>query len=246
VIKIVIRAAKICLRTLLLGSLLPPAPWAVAQSAQNSPRTLDLSGVYESLPSGRTLPGGYKNVGSPADVQLLPFTSARENNSGQQEEDAFKLCQAVGPFRMMAMEETKIELVPAPGTLVMLFEDISHGNLRTFYLNRRHLKNLKPTLQGDSVAHWERDTLVIDTIGLSEQSWLNDTGAHASEALHLVERIRPLQSGRILEYKVRAEDPKALARPYSYTRYYERLNSEIQEDVCEIDSHWDCGNLCLK
>jgi hypothetical protein len=219
----------------------------VAAHSEQRPATMhDLSGVYQSLSAGTILQGSHENVGSPADVRLQPFASARPNDTGQQEEDALKLCQAVGPFRMMAMERTKIELVPAPGVLVVLFEDISHGNLRTFYLNRLHPQHLKPTLQGDSVAHWDGDALVVDTTGLGDRSWLNDAGARHSNALHLVERIRPLQGGRLLEYKLRAEDPKALARPYTYTRYYEKVDSELQEDVCEIDSHWDCGNLCLK
>ena len=234
------------LATRLLASLLSPVLWIVAQGAQHAPRQLELSGVYESIPAGTILPSGYRNIGSPADVELLPYALGRRSGTGEQEEDAFKLCQAIGPFRMMAMERTKIELVPAPGMLVMLFEDISHGNLRTFYLNRPHPQHPKPTPQGDSIAHWESDTLVIDTTGLSDRSWLNDSGAHFSEALHLTERIRLLRGGAILEYRLRAEDPKALAKPYAYTRYYERLTSEIQEDVCEIDSHWNCGNLCLK
>jgi hypothetical protein len=236
---------SISLVTRLLASLLSPMLCIVAQGAQDAPRQLELSGVYESLPVGTILPSGYRNIGSPANVELLPYALGRRSTE-QQEEDAFKLCQAIGPFRMMAMERTKIELVPAPGMLVMLFEDISHGNLRTFYLNRPHPQHPKPTLQGDSIAHWEGDTFVIDTTGLSDRSWFNDSGAHSSDALHLTERIRPLRGGAILEYKLRAEDPKALAKPYAYTRYYERLTSEIQEDVCEIDSHWDCGNLCLK
>jgi hypothetical protein len=54
-----------------------------------------------------------------------------------------------------------------------------------------------------------------------------------SDALHLVERIRPVLDGKYLEYKVIAEDPKNLTKPAAYTRYYEKLKAEIQENVCE-------------
>jgi hypothetical protein len=79
----------------------------------------------------------------------------------------------------------------------------------------------------------EGDTLIVDTVGFNDSTWLNDNGAPQSDALHLVERIRPILKGKYLEYVVTADDPKVLAKPYSYTRYYEKLKTEIMEDVCE-------------
>lgn len=204
---------------------------AFAQGVSTSPSEHDLTGVYRSVSSERVRPP----------VSRLPKAKAEE-----QEEDAWKLCQAVGPFRMMGMSGLKIELVPMEGALVMLFEDISHGNLRVAHLNRPHRKGVPPSAQGDSVAHWEGDVLVIDTTQLGDRSWLDDQGSRHSDSLHLVERIRPLTGGNTLEYSMRAEDPKSLAEPYTYTRYFERVDSEIQQDVCEIESHWDCGDVCLK
>lgn len=66
-------------------------------------------------------------------------------------------------------------------------------------------------------------------------TWLNDAGAPHSTSLHLVERIRPLQGGRVLEYKVTADDAKTLAKPYSYTRYFERVKDELKEDFCQAE-----------
>ena len=143
------------------------------------------------------------------------------------------MCQPVGPFRMMAAKQTKIELVPVSSMIVMLFEDLSHGMMRTIYLKRGHKPKTEPTWLGDSVGRWEGNTLVVDTIGFNDQTWLNDGGAQHSEALHLVERIRPVLAGQYLEYKVTAVDPKTLAKPYSYTRYYKKLDSEIMDDPCE-------------
>lgn len=123
------------------------------------------------------------------------------------------MCQPVGPFRMMAREQTKIELVPASAMIVMLFEDLSHGVMRTIYLKRGHPAKLEPTWLGDSVGKWEGDTLVVDTTGFNDKTWFNARGAQHSDALHLVERIRPVMGGLYLEYKMAAEDPKALAKP---------------------------------
>ncbi len=91
---------------------------------------------------------------------------------------------------MMAEDRTKIELVPAPGMIVMLFEDLAHGVMRTIYMNRGHLEKIEPLWFGDSVGKWEGETLVVDTTGFNERTWLNEKGAQHSDALHLVERIR--------------------------------------------------------
>ena len=210
------------------------APRIMAQQArQTRPSAVsDLQGVYQSIPDSITLPGGLKNAGSPAAIELLP-EAARQAKSIDLRQDPSKMCQPVGPFRMIAAKETKIELVPVSSMIVMLFEDLSHGMMRTIYLKRGHKPKTEPTWLGDSVGRWEGNTLIVDTIGFNDQTWLNDGGAPHSEALHLVERIRPVLAGQYLEYKVTAVDPKTLAKPYSYTRYYKKLDSEIMDDPCE-------------
>jgi hypothetical protein len=209
------------------------APLMTPQKArQTQPAIPDLQGVYQSIPDGMTLSGGLKNAGSPAAIELLPI-AARQARSIDLRKDPWKACQPVGPFRMMAVNQVKIELVPVSSMIVMLFEDLSHGMMRSIYLKRGHKAETVPTWLGDSVGHWEGKTLVVDTIGFNDQTWLNDEGAQHSEALHLLERIRPVLDDRYLEYKVTAEDPKALARPHSYTRYYKKLDTEIMDDSCE-------------
>ncbi len=202
----------------------------------------DLAGVYQAIPNSRTLPGGLKNSGSPSEIALLP-SAAEQMKTVDPKDDPWRACQPVGQFRMMAREQIKFELMPEPHFLVMLFEDVAHGLLRTVYLKRTHAERstvasapdagpIATTWFGDSVGHWEKDTLVVDTIGFNTRTWLNDAGAQHSEALHLIERIRPILKGKFLEYEMTAEDPMALAKPYTYRRYFEKLNTEIAEDVC--------------
>jgi hypothetical protein len=192
----------------------------------------DLAGVYQAIPDGTTLTGGLRNAGSPANIALVPSTAHADLK-----QDPAKMCQPIGPFRMMARDGARIELAPAPahGMIVMLFEDASRGVMRTIFLNRDHATKAALTWLGDSVGRWDGNTLVVDTTGFNDRTWLNDAGAQHSDTLHLVERIRPILGGQYLEYKVTAEDPKALAKPYTYTRYYEKLKTEIREDVCEDD-----------
>jgi hypothetical protein len=192
----------------------------------------DLQGVYQAIPDRATLPGNRKNVGSPGAIELLP--QARDQaKSVDLKEDPWKMCQPVGPFRMLAEEQTKMELVPVSAKIVMLFEDLSHGMLRTIYLKRGHPQKLEPDWLGDSIGRWENGTLVVDTIGFNDKTWLNEQGAQHSDVLHLVERIRPVLDGQYLEYKVVAEDPKTLVKPYSYTRYYKKLDTEVVDAPCQ-------------
>jgi hypothetical protein len=206
-----------------------PSQTRPGQSTASPP---DLQGVYQSIADNVTLPGGLKNAGSPSAIPLLPG-AAQQAKSVDLKKDPWKLCQPVGPFRMMAAEQVKIELVPVSTLVVMLFEDLSHGMRRSILLKRGHPEKLEPTWLGDSVGRWEGDTLVIDTTGFNDRTWLNGEGAQHSDALHLRERIRPVLAGQYLEYKMTAEDPKTLAKPYSYTRYFKKLDSEIVDDPCE-------------
>jgi hypothetical protein len=208
---------------LLIVMAIPSAP------AQTPP---DLAGVYRVIGSETMLPGGLKNQGSPAGLALQP-SAAQEMKGVDLKQDPAKMCAPVGPFRMMAWEQNKIELVPAHGMIVMLFEDLSHGVMRTIYLNRGHPDKFEANWMGDSVGRWDGNALTVDTIGFNDKTWMNDAGAPHSDALHLVERIRLVLDGKYLEYKVTAEDPKNLNRPATYTRYYEKLKTEIQENVCE-------------
>lgn len=202
--------------------------------ARKAPRP-SVAGIYQSIPNGETLPGGLKNAGGPNEISLTPWAVERMKTADLKEE-AWKLCLPVGPFRMMAADAVTIELVNTPKTIMVLFEDVSHGHLRTIHMNRAHLQQMEPLWMGDSIGRWEQNTLLVDTIGFIDRTWLNERGAPHGDALHLVERIRPLMRGDILEYRVTATDPQALTRPYSYVRYFRKLQTDMMaEDSCEVE-----------
>jgi len=218
--------------------------WVPSMLAQGTSRYTppDLAGVYQSIPNGTTLPGGLKNSGSPAEISLLPKAAAQAKTINLKD-DPIRTCQPIGEFRFMARDGVKIELAPATGLLVMLFENAALGAMRILHLSRDH--HVDPPAEGpepvtdtggiwlgDSIGHWEGDTLLVDTAGFNTRTWLNDAGAQHSDALHLIERIRPVLGGRYLEYKMTAEDPMTLARPYTYTRYFKKLDTEFEDEIC--------------
>ena len=217
---------------------LPTGPGPAAASPPpasgiDAGRLRALSGIYEPVPSGVAVPGGLKATGTPNDVALLPpaQTTARSRDL---QFDPAKHCMVVGPFRMMARDDNRFEMVTTADRVTLMFERIALGNKREIYLARReHSTKGDPTYLGDSIGRLEGDALVVDTTRFNDATWLNDAGAPHSDALHLVERFRPLAGGRYLEYQVTVDDAKTLARPYTYTRYYQRSNTELQEDFCE-------------
>src|SRR5580693_3773292 len=93
------------------------APLILAQQNRGAAGPPDLQGVYQSIPDRTTLPGGLKNAGSPAAISLLP-EAAQQARSIDLKKDPWKMCQPVGPFRMMAKERIKIELVPVSTMIV--------------------------------------------------------------------------------------------------------------------------------
>lgn len=196
-------------------------------------RVRALAGVYEPLAPGTAVPGGGKASGGPSELVLLPAAIATAK-SRDLTFDPAKHCKIVGPFRMMARPDARFELLPTAKRITVLFENTALGNKRELYLGRAaHSPKLAPSYQGDSIARLEGDALVVDTVGFNEFTWLNDAGVPHSEALRLVERIRLLPGGQILEYQVRAEDPKTLAKPQTSTRYFQRSRVPLQEDSCE-------------
>ena len=204
----------------------PTIPLQAADSA----KLRALAGVYEPVPA--PAPAALKPVGTLADLALLPSASdaARQKNL---EFDPARHCMVVGPFRMMARDDARFELLATSNRATLMFENIALGNKREIYLSRAGHTTGEPTYLGDSIARFDGDTLVVDTVGFNDLTWLNDAAAPHSEALHLVERIRPVQAGKYLEYRVTADDAKALAKPYTYTRYFQRTTAELKEDFCE-------------
>lgn len=125
-----------------------------------------------------------------------------------------------------------MQIVQVSGEVIMLFEYDHY--VRHIYTDRReHPKNLEPTWMGDSVGKWEGDTLVVDTVGLSDKSWLDQVGHPHSNALHVVERIRRVDH-ETLQDDLTFDDPKAYTGPWTGRRVFRlRPGWRLMEYICE-------------
>jgi len=124
------------------------------------------------------------------------------------------------------------ELVQTPARLVMIFEDDIPSH-RTVYLDGRpHPKDPNPDWMGHSIGHWEGDTLVIDTIGFNDKTWLDNQGHPHTEKLHVTERLRRPDLGH-LDIEFTVEDAGAYPKPWIIKRVADLApHDEIGEYVC--------------
>ncbi len=106
-----------------------------------------------------------------------------------------------------------IEIIQTTGKVIILFQ-FQHEVRQIYTDGREHPKNLELTWNGHSIGRWDGDTLVVDTIGIRDESWL-DTGGHEhSTQLHVVERFRRVDADT-LEIERTLTDPIALANPFT-------------------------------
>ncbi len=162
----------------------------------------------------------------------------RTKNKGIPIADAQTQCFPHGtPRAMDSPYPIEIIHVPAahgqPEHYVMLMETLH--NIRRIYMTEKHNPNLGESFLGDSVGHWEGDTLVVDTIKLNDRTLIDDEGSRHSTQQHVIERIHKVDGGRRLQMDNTIEDPVTLERPYTMVpiMFNWRPDLRNQEYVCE-------------
>jgi len=99
--------------------------------------------------------------------------------------------------------------------------------VRRIYLNEGHSARPKPSWFGESVGHYEDDTLVVDTIGLNTKTYLDNFNTPHTDKLHVVERYRLIDSGRTLEVNFTVDDPGAFNMPWSGIQRFRRVQQGL-------------------
>jgi hypothetical protein len=124
------------------------------------------------------------------------------------------------------------QIVQLPTKMYFLFEGNIHSYRQIFLDGRAHPKDPNPTWYGDSIGHWEGDTLVIDSVGFNDRFWFDFAGHPHTEQLHVIERYRRPDFDR-LEYDITIEDPGAYTRPFTLhgASQYQH-NEELMEYIC--------------
>ena len=119
-------------------------------------------------------------------------------------DDPMARCLSPGVPRTTTLGLFPMQIVQTPKTVVMLFEVFQAS--RVIPIDAKHPDDLEASFTGDSVGHWEGDTLVVDVIGFNDKTWLAGTGTFHSEKLHVVEKFTRMDENTIA-YEVTMEDP---------------------------------------
>jgi len=143
-------------------------------------------------------------------------------------------CFPPGVPKIYLMRGAPLEILQEPGRVVMYFE-YDHFVREIFTDGRQHTPDLNPTWMGEAIGKWDGDTLVVDTIGFNDKTWLDYSGHPHSDALHVVERIRRLDHTTLVN-DITIEDPKAYTKPWvSHMVFDLHPDWKIEETICEDD-----------
>jgi hypothetical protein len=149
-------------------------------------------------------------------------------------------CEPIGPPAQFNYTDMyPFQFIVMNDRIYQMFEN--HREWRTIWLNRDHPKDFFPSYLGDSVAKWDGNTLVVDTIGFNGHEWISENvGQYMSDAFHLVERYH-LTDATHLELEMTYYDPKAWGdKPWTGWKKDFKLDSRsdsLEEQMCD-PAHW--------
>jgi hypothetical protein len=216
-------------------------PNLAAPAPRTSDGKPDLSGVWNRLsPKYRV------NIAAdlkPGEVQpwAKDLVQQRTENFGKDSMSA--LCLPMGPLYATDADSTAggmMKIAETPGLILILNPDLTY---RQIYLDGRPLETSpNPSWMGYSVGHWEADTLVVESFGFNDRTWLDTSGHPHTEALRMTERYRRRDFGH-LELDVTLQDPTVYARPWTVAVRAElAADTELLEYVCNEKTgdreHW--------
>jgi hypothetical protein len=222
-----------------------PAP-TVANLRRMPDGKPDLQGFYEAKTRGANQ-GLQRRPGAPASRDLIvdppggklplqPWAkveAASRDTTERGYDDPTAHCFPAGVPRTIWVPEG-MDLIQTPDYIVLLFE---RTQWRIIPLDgRAHLPEGMRLWQGDSLGHWEGDTLVVDTTNLNGKTWLDEAGEVISYDAHVVERFIP-SGPDTLRYEATVNDPVVYTRPWTISFPIDREKFELIEAACHEEDH---------
>jgi hypothetical protein len=144
-------------------------------------------------------------------------------------------CLPLGPGAILA---GMYRIMQSPSVVALLFNVVGNGggldDYRQVFLDGRELpKDPNPTWRGYSIGHWEGDTLVVETVGFNDRSWLDGWGHPHSEKLRVIERFHRFDFGH-MDFQITFDDPETLTKPLTISLPVDyQPDTEMLEFVCE-------------
>jgi hypothetical protein len=151
------------------------------------------------------------------DPSFQPWVLLKQKRIGpQQQAEPCLTCEPLGVPGFVIKNPYPLQFIQTDKQLIMLAE--LDATYRTIWLDGRpHPKDPDPKFNGDAVAHWDGDTLVVDVVAIDTHTWLTGPGGNIiwfpSDVMHVTERIWRPDSNTMM-YQVTVEDPKVLTKPW--------------------------------
>jgi hypothetical protein len=140
-------------------------------------------------------------------------------------------CKPAGtPAFMLIGGAQPLFFVQTPKEVWMIYS--GNAEVRRVYLDVPHSANPRPSWYGESVGHYDGDTLAIDTVGLNDKTFIDNYRTPHSEKLHVTERWRMIEGGNRMQVNIRIEDPDAFNEPWSAVQHYRRVQQVMFEEAC--------------
>lgn len=121
--------------------------------------------------------------------------------------------------------------VQAPNYIAILYEGGTHTWRQIFMDGRKFSQFADDLWNGESIGHWEGDTLVVETTGFNDRTWIDAAGLPHSTNLKVTERITRLDAEN-MEIVSTIDDPEMYSRKWSFTTYPKKLKGELLEYIC--------------
>jgi hypothetical protein len=131
-------------------------------------------------------------------------------------------CRPSGVPNMLLVRVTPFFFLQTPKEIWLIWQN--DHMVRRIYMNQPHSSNVRPSWFGESVGHFEGDTLVVDTIGLNTKTTVDNYHTPHTDKLHVVERYRMVDDRKALEVGVTVDDPGAFTMPWSALQRYRRTD----------------------
>ena len=168
----------------------------------------------------------------PEDVPLQNWAAVeyKRRLDGRGKDDPTARCQPTG-VPSLDTYPFPYKIVQTPPVVIIL--DENNTDFRQVFMDGRGLPDdPQPTWMGYSVGRWEGETLIVDTSGFTDRSWLDRSGHPHSESLHLIERFRRVNVGH-MDITITVDDPKAYTKPITFTQPQRLLpDTELLEHFC--------------
>jgi hypothetical protein len=181
---------------------------------------------------GVWLPAHVADLAMNADVPFRPEAKLKfEANHGMRENELDRRCLPPGVPRITLMARP-FEIVQTPNRILFVYEGGAHVFRQIWMDGRAHPKDPNPNWLGHSIGHWEGDTLLVDSVGFNDRTWLDDAGHPHTEQLHVIEkysRTGPLT----MKYDVEIADPGAYTQSWTSSSSLSfRQGEKLAEDIC--------------